>query len=414
MTNKERIIVFLLAALNFSHILDFMIMMPLGNYLMPYFKISPREFSLLIASYPMSAFLSGIVMAFFADRFERKKLLLITFTGFIIGTICCGFADSYGFLMAARIVAGLFGGVIGGQVLSIISDLFTYQRRGFAMGAVMSAFAIASSLGVTFSLYQVELFKGNWHIPFFFVAGIAAVLLPFCIKYLPELKGHVAANKNEKNRFKLIAETLSSKQSGLALLFAGLMMMGHFLIIPFINPYMEFNKGYNRSLTPLIYLVGGVSSLVAAIYLGRLSDKVGKLKVFSYCVPLSFIMVLILTNLPPMPFSIVLGFFAIWFILGTGRAVTSQTMISSAIVPERRGSFMSLNSSVQQLGTGLATWIAGVVVSEGENHRLLHYGWVGVLSVIVLLLGMLLGLYLFRNLDQKAKTVKEYDTQDIS
>lgn len=395
----------MLAAINFTHILDFMIMMPLGNYLMPHFQISPRQFSFLLASYPISSFLSGILMALFADRFERKRLLLITYVGFIIGTAACGFSKSYDFLLVSRIVAGIFGGIIGGQVLSMIGDLFVYERRGTAMGVVMSAFAVASSIGVTFSLYLVDIFKDDWHVPFLFVALLATVILPLCFFYLPVLKTHLEElAENSSNKITQLWNTLTTKSTGLALLFSGLMMMGHFLIIPFINPYMEFNKGYPRSVTPLIYLVGGIASFVAAVFLGRLSDRIGKLTVFSYCVPLSFIMVVMITNLPSLPFSVVLSFFAIWFALATGRAVSSQTMVSNVTGSSNRGSFMSLNSSIQHLGTGVAALVSGYIVTEDKGGRLMHYEWVGYLSVIVLLAGFFLGRYLFRNTEEKIKT----------
>ncbi len=405
MSKKERVIIVLLAAINFTHILDFMIMMPLGNYLMPHFQISPRQFSFLLASYPISSFLSGILMALFADRFERKRLLLITYVGFIIGTAACGFSKSYDFLLVSRIVAGIFGGIIGGQVLSMIGDLFVYERRGTAMGVVMSAFAVASSIGVTFSLYLVDIFKDDWHVPFLFVALLATVILPLCFFYLPVLKTHLEElAENSSNKITQLWNTLTTKSTGLALLFSGLMMMGHFLIIPFINPYMEFNKGYPRSVTPLIYLVGGIASFVAAVFLGRLSDRIGKLTVFSYCVPLSFIMVVMITNLPSLPFSVVLSFFAIWFALATGRAVSSQTMVSNVTGSSNRGSFMSLNSSIQHLGTGVAALVSGYIVTEDKGGRLMHYEWVGYLSVIVLLAGFFLGRYLFRNTEEKIKT----------
>lgn len=407
MSKKERIIIFLLASINFTHILDFMIMMPLGNYLMPSFQISPGQFSILLASYPISSFVAGIIMFFLADRFERKKLLLATYTGFIIGTAACGLAESYGLLLVSRIVAGLFGGIIGGQILAIIGDLFPYERRGAAMGAVMSAFAIASSVGVTFSLYLVDVFRDNWHMPFLFVVLLAVVIFPLCFRYLPVLRKHLDNDRSglPASKVKHFYTVFRSKRTGLALLFSGVMMMGHFLILPFITAYMEFNMGYPKSVIPIVYVVGGIFSLVAAISLGRLSDRVGKLPVFSYCVPLSFIFVILLTNLPPLPFSVVLGFFAMWFALATGRAVTSQTMVTGVTNELNRGGFMSLNSSVQHLGTGAAALIAGLIVTEHKpSGRLLHYEWVGYLSVFVLLVGLFLGRYLFRHSDTK-KTV---------
>lgn len=405
MSRKELAIIVLLAAVNFTHILDFMIMMPLGNYLLPALHISPWQFSLLVASYPISAFLAAIAMAFVIDRYERKRILLITYAGFIIGTAACGFADSYGLLLISRIIAGFFGGIIGGQVFSIISDLFSYERRGAAMGAVMTAFAVASSVGVYFSLDFVEAFHSNWHIPFLLVASVAVVILIFCFYTLPDLNKHIASWKGTVEKKKQLLNTLSQKTTGRTLLFSGIMMMGHFLIIPFLNPYMEFNMGYNRDLVKYVYLVGGGASFISALLYGKLSDRVGKLAVFCYCVPLSCVMVLLLTNLPVVSVFTVLLFFAIWFSFATGRAVTSQTMISSVTDENSRGSFMILNSSVQQLGSGVAALVSGVIVSKNPDGKLLHYGWVGVISVIVLMAGFFLARQLYRNTDKKAVAV---------
>jgi predicted MFS family arabinose efflux permease len=273
------------------------------------------------------------------------------------------------------------------------------------MGAVMSAFAIASSVGVTFSLYLVDIFKDDWHVPFLLVAGVATILIPLCIYYLPSVRGHLE-HKSEGKKLRQLWNTLSGKQTGLALLFSGLMMMGHFLIIPFLNPFMEFNKGYSKSVIPLVYLIGGIASFAAAVFLGRLSDRVGKLTVFSYCVPLSFIMVILITNLPALPFSIVLGFFAVWFMLATGRAVSSQTMVSNVAATTSRGSFMSLNSSIQHLGTGVASLLAGYIISEEKSGKLIHYEWVGYFSVLVLLTGFFLGRYLFKHSDGRKADYK--------
>lgn len=398
MTRQERILIFLLAALQFTHILDFMIMMPLGNYLLPAWGISPTGFSILLSSYPLAAFVAGLYMALNADRFERKKALLVTYAGFILCTAACGLSNSYASLLIFRGMTGFFGGVIGGQVLAILSDVFPYERRGTAMGAVMSAFAIASSAGVTFSLYLVDLFHDDWHVPFLLVAGIGAVLYPLCWRYLPVLNSHLATGSGN-TRWNDLKISLRDKRILKALLFSGLIMMGHFLIIPFINPYLEFNKGYPRAVTPLIYLVGGIASFGAAIGLGRLADRVGKLTIFSYCVPLSFIFIVLLTNLPALPFSVVLLFFALWFALATGRAVSAQTLISSVPSSASRGSFMSLNSSVQQLGTGLASLIAGLIVSENKKGQLLRYEWVGFVSIGVLLAAFFLGRAMFRYTD---------------
>ncbi len=416
MSKKERILLFILASLNFTHILDFIIMMPLSNYLIPYFKITTFQFSILVASYSISAFFSGLIIALVIDRFDRKKSLLFAYAGFLVGTIACGFASTYGFLITARVLAGLFGGIIGAQVFAIVADVFTYERRGRAMGAVMSAFAVASILGVPLSLYLTNLFNYDWHVPFILVGSVAIIFIPLIIKFVPSLKGHIVKRDKSISIFKplLLVCQIPSQRS--ALIFSCLLMMGHFLIIPFINPYLEFNLGFSKDLTPMIYLVGGVSSLFAAIYLGRYSDKKGKLPVFSWTVFLSLYMVLIITTLPNVHFSVALGFFAVWFILATGRAVTAQAMISEVVEQEQRGSFMSINGSVQQLGSGIASLVAGMIVFTGKSGKIVNYNWVGYLSIIVLLVSLLLGRYIFKKIDRKIieSRVKEESLQNIN
>ena len=400
MQKKEIWLIVLLASINFTHILDFMIMMPLGNYLMPFFDITPRQFSFLVGAYPITAFFSGFAAAFFVDKHDRKKVLVFAYIGFLIGTLACGTSTTYGLLLASRILTGLFGGLIGAQVLSIVADLFGYERRGAAMGAVMSSFAIASTIGVPLALYLANLF--SWHAPFIFVVALGVVIVFLVIKYIPNMDSHIHEKDDSKHRFHVLLNVVQSREQSLALVFSALVMMGHFLIIPFINPYLEFNKHYSRDITPLIYFFGGIASFGAAIFLGRFSDKVGKLKVFSWAVFVSFGMVWIITNLPSLlPFSIVLLFFAIWFVVATGRAVTAQAMISNVVSQEQRGSFMTFNSSVQQLGTGIASLIAGFIVTKDSAGKLYRYEWVGYISIVVLLFGLILGRYLFAEMDKK-------------
>jgi MFS transporter, DHA1 family, inner membrane transport protein len=390
MNKNERLIIILLASLNFTHILDFMIMMPLGNYLMPFFHITPKQFSFLVGSYTLTAAISGFAAAFFVNQYDRKKVLVIAYIGFLAGTFACGFVPSYDLLLAARVLAGLFGGLIGAQVLSIVADLIPYERRGAAMGAIMSAFAVSSTLGVPFSLYLSNLF--SWHAPFILVGALGMVVLFFVIRFIPSMTAHI---QQQQPKADVLFSVINSPQQRLALLFSALMMMGHFMIIPFINPYMEFNNGYSKAQTPMIYLVGGIASFIAANILGKLSDKYGKLIVFSSCLLSSFLLIWIITNLPPIAFMWVLLLFCIWFVFATGRAVAAQAMVSNVVPPAQRGSFMSFNSSMQQLGTAAASFVSGLVVVTGANGKLEHYNWLGYISIFILLCCFLLGQYLF-------------------
>ncbi|MBK7439760.1 MAG: MFS transporter [Saprospiraceae bacterium] len=397
MKSQERLIIFLLAAINFTHILDFMIMMPLGNYLMPYFNISPGKFSILVGAYTLTAAVSGFVAAFFVDNYDRKKILIYAFVGFLIGTLACGLAPSYSLLVLARILAGLFGGLIGAQVLAIISDIFGYERRGMAMGAVMSSFAIASTLGVPFALYLANAI--SWHAPFILVGVLGIGLIPLLVKYIPEMKEHVQDKGSSK--LKILREVIHNPKQVWALIFSSSIMLGHFLIIPFVNPFLEFNMGFAKSLTPIVYLVGGISAFVASFVLGRMSDSKGKLIIFTYSVLASAVMVLVITNMPHVPFPVVLVFFGLWFTVATGRAVTAQAMLSNVPPPAQRGSFMSFNSSVQQIGTSIASFLSGLIVIQATDSKLLRYDWVGYVSVFVLIGSLMLARWLFKGLDEE-------------
>lgn len=399
MSRQERFLLFLLALLNFTHILDFMIMMPLGNYLMPFFGITPRSFTYLVSAYTISAAVTGFLSAFYVDRFDRKKVLIIAYAGFILGTIACGIAPGFGWLLLARIVAGMFGGLIGAQVLSIIADTFSYERRGMAMGSIMSAFAVASTLGVPFSLYLANLI--SWHAPFLFVGVCGLAILPLLYRFIPSMSGHIVEADAEGNRKWLLLKNimLNSTQRN-ALIFSSVVMMGHFMIIPFVNPYMEFNNGVSRQLTPMIYLVGGIASFFASHLLGRLADRYGKLKVYTIAVFSALPLIFAITSIHGIPFAWMLVIFAAWFVSSSGRAVTAQAMVSHVVKPEQRGSFQSFNSSMQQLGTGLASLIAGWMVVRGENGKILHYEQVGWLSIALLLMSIFIARQVFKNFDQ--------------
>lgn len=385
MTKKERIILLLLAALNFTHILDFMIVMPLGNYLMPYFNISAQKFSVIVAAYSISACLASLIASFFVDNFDRKKVLLFGYIGFLVGTILCGFAPTANLLIAARVLAGLFGGLIGAQVLSIVADTFSYERRGEAMGYLMTAFSLASVFGVPFGLFLSN--KISWHAPFLLVGGLGIVLIPLLIRYIPSMTQHLHAEDraHRPSAIKNFIAIFTHNKQVLALILAGSQMLGHFLIIPFINPFMEFNVGFSKTESQFIYIVGGLVTLVSAPLSGKLADRIGKLKLFVIAALLSLPPIFLITNMPAAPLYAVLCVTGFWFLVANARGITSSAMVSGVVPPEHRGSFMSLNSSVQQMCTGIASIVAGwIVVTDKTTQQITHYNWVGYLSLAVI------------------------------
>ncbi|MFZ6024974.1 MAG: MFS transporter [Bacteroidota bacterium] len=366
--------------MNFTHILDFMVMMPLGNFLMPYFNITPAQFSVIVASYSISAAASGFAAAFFVDEYDRKKILLFGYVGFVIGTICCGIAPSYELLLAARIAAGLFGGLIGAQVLSIVADSFPYEKRRQAMGILFSAFSLASIVGVPAALYLAG--WAGWHTPFLAIGGLGVIIILLLSRYLPAMSGHIHGERVKP--LLMLQNVISSRKQLVALGLSGALMLGHFLIIPFLNPYMEFNVGFTDTQRNMIYMVG-LAIFFTSPFIGKLADKYGKHNTFIVFALVSLIPIFLITNMPAIKYYYVLMVTGIWFVLSTGRGIPAQAIISNVVPAEQRGSFMSFNGSIQQLFSGIASLIADAIVLSKPDHTIVHYSWVGYLSMAIVL-----------------------------
>jgi predicted MFS family arabinose efflux permease len=396
MTSKERIMLFTLAAINFVNIMDFMIMMPLGPNLINTFKIEPSDFSILVSSYSISAFISGIITTFIINKFERKDYLLKIFIGFLIGTFACGLAPTYITLLIARFITGLFGGVLGAIVLAIVSDAIPFERRGTAMGIIMAAFSLASVAGVPFGIFIATYTKGytflGWHAPFLFLAFLGIPVYFFVRKFVPRQSKATQMAAAQMNVMLNIKAIFNNKNNLLAMLFGVIMMMGHFSIIPLLSTYMVSNVGMLEADLPLIYLVGGAVSLITSPLIGKLADKFGKLKVFVFLATLYTIPVFLITNLTPNPLYLVLTISAIFFVF-SGRFIPLQAMVTGAVEPKIRASFMSFNSSIQQLANGIAAFLAGMVVLN-KNGKLIHYNLLGYFSIAMAFLSIFIALKL--------------------
>lgn len=391
---NELVLVALLALLNFTHILDFMILMPLGNILMPEWNLNSSQFSIIVSSYSLAAFVSSFAAIFFADKFDRKKLLLVAYLGFLAGTFGCVFATDGGTMAIARAVTGIFGGLISAQILSIIADIIPYERRGQAMGLLMGGFALASVIGVPFGLYLAN--KFSWYFPFLVVAGVGTLLFPFLVRFVPNVRDHLARPTPLKGRIENFVHIFSDPTQVTALAFSFILIMGHFLIIPLFNPYMVYNVGVPQSDTPLIYLFGGISSLITAQLVGKLSDKYGKRQVFVVAAIASLVFILMLTNMPRTPVYLVLIVFSIWFSAATGRTVPGQAMTTQAVPAKTRGGFMSLNSCLQSLGTGFAGLLSGWITFSDTDFAIHNYNYLGYLSAFLILLCIALAIRLDR------------------
>ena len=390
--SKERLFLFILASAMFTHIMDFMIMMPLGPQLMRLFEISPTEFSFLVSSYTFTAGVSGFFAAFLIDRFDRRSSLIFIYTGFVIGTIACALAPTYPILLMARSVAGAFGGILGALILSIVSDAIPLERRASGIGIVMASFSVASVFGVPFGLYLASVF--SWQAPFYFLAGISGIVLFFIFKYVPSFTNHLESTKATIRQ--VLVNVFGRINPLRGLLFTSVLMFAHFSIIPFIAPYMVGNVGFTEQELTYIYLVGGALTIFSSPWVGRLADKHGRLKIFTIFGTLVLIPIMAIVYMPPVPLWQALVVSGLFFVLANGRMVPSTTMVTSVIRPENRGSFMSARSSIQQLSSGTATLIAGYIISEEPStitegaKALVNYEWVGWFAVVFSFIALIL------------------------
>jgi predicted MFS family arabinose efflux permease len=377
-TRYQKVVVGILAFLQFTIILDFMVISPLGALLMPALKITPAQFGTVVSAYAFSAGISGILAGGFADRFDRKRLLLFFYTGFLAGTFMCGIANSFQLLLIARMITGVFGGVIGSIVLAIAADLFPLEMRGRVMGVVQSAFAASQVLGIPAGLYISNLW--GWHAPFMMIVGFGVLVGAIIIVFLKPIDGHLNL-QNDRNALVHLFSTLTNRDFTLAFASTALLSTGGFMLMPFASAFTVNNLGIDMAHLPLIYLITGLSALIAGPLIGRAADRYGKFRVFAFGSVVSIVMVLIYTNLGITPLYLVAAVNVVMFVGIFSRIIPSQALMSAIPAPANRGAFMAVSASLQQMSGGLAAVIAGLIVSESETGKLLHFDSLGYILV---------------------------------
>ena len=382
----QRWVIFILAVTQFTVILDFMIMSPLGDFMMKSLSMKPAAFGIAVSAYAFSAGLSGLLTAGFADRFDRKKLLVFFYTGFIVGTIFCGLSHNYVELVAARIFTGLFGGVIGSISLAIISDLFTLQQRGRVMGFVQMGFGASQVLGVPIGLYVAN--RWDWEAAFLLVAAIAifsAILLVF---KLPPVRAHLELQQ-DKSAFKHLWHTLRKRDYRIGFMAMAMLSIGGFMMFPFGSAFAVNNIGVSAQQLPQLFFISGVSSLVIMPVIGKLSDTVSKFKIFTVACVWMMIMVLVYTNMGITAFWLVVVLNILMMMGIMSRMIPATALVSGVPDMEDRGAFMSVNASMQQIAGGVAAVVAGlIVVQRHKSAPLEHYDTVGYLVVGITLLSI--------------------------
>jgi predicted MFS family arabinose efflux permease len=401
-TTYQKLVIAILALLQFTIVLDFMILAPLGDFLMKSLAISPKGFGLVVSSYAFSAGASGILAAGFADKFDRKKLLLFFYFGFIVGTLCCALATSFWMLLGARIVTGLFGGVIGAITLTIMTDLFAVSQRGRVMGFVQMAFSGSQILGIPIGLYLANAW--GWHSTFLMIVVLASCIAVIIILKIRPIDKHLAL-QSDKNAFLHLWHAISNPSYQTGFIATAFLSVGGFMLMPFSSSYLINNIRITAEQLPLIFMFTGFSSIIVMPLIGKLSDKVDKFLIFTAGCIIAIIMILIYTNLVPVPMWQVVVINMIMFMGIMSRIIPATTLTMSIPDMKDRGAFMSVNSSLQQMAGGIAALFAGVIVTQKDKTSPLeHYGTLGIVVSVVIVISIFL-IYRVNIMVKKKQTI---------
>ncbi len=377
-TGYQKFVVGILAFLQFSIILDFMVIAPLGAIVMPALQITPQQFALVVSAYAFSAGVSAMLAAGFADRFDRKKLLLFFYTGFILGTALCAVAATFHLLLAARIVTGIFGGVIGSIVMAITTDLFALEIRGRVMGIVQTAFAASQILGLPIALYLANAW--NWHAPFVLIIVVGSAVGVVIMMGLKPVDMHLGL-KQEHSPLMHLVHTITDPRYLLAFATVTLLATGGFMIMPFSSAFTVNNLGISLDHLPTVYLATGLCTIFVGPLIGRASDRFGKFRVFAFGTAVSVIMALIYTHLGETPLPVVIAVNAVMFVGIFSRIIPATALMSAIPDVTKRGAFNAVSSSLQQVSGGIASVIAGFIVVQNADGHISHFDRVGYVVI---------------------------------
>lgn len=383
-TGYQKFIVAVIAFIQFTVVLDFMILSPLGDILMKSLDITPSRFAYVVSSYAFSAGISGILAAGFADRFDRKRLLMFFYSGFILGTIMCGMANSFEALLAARIITGLFGGVIASIGMAIITDLFEIRQRGRVMGLTQMAFAASQVLGIPIGLYLAT--RWNWHVAFFMIVAVAILVGIIMVVRMKPITAHLKL-QSDHSAFQHLINTAKNRSYQIGFMATAMLSIGGFMLMPFGSAFLVNNVGIPQEKIQWVFLFTGISSIIIMPIIGRLSDKVDKFKLFTVGSIWAIVMVIIYTNIGVTPMWLVIALNMLLFMGIMSRMVPSTILATAVPEIKDRGAFMSINSSLQQMAGGLAAVIAGLIVNQQtKTSPIEHYDILGyVVSAVILI-----------------------------
>lgn len=387
-TSYQVLAIILLTLTQFSVVLDFMVMSPLGDMLMKSMSLTTSQFGFAVSAYAFSAGAAGLLTAGFADRFDRKKLLLFFYIGFIAGTLFCGLATSYHMLMAARIVTGLFGGVIGSISLAIVADLFPLQQRGRAMGFLQMGFGASQVLGIPISLYIAN--HWGWQSPFLMIVALSILIWIAILFKMNAVTKHLEV-KSEKSPFTHLWHTIRSRNYRVGFLTTALLSLGGFMMMPWGSAFAINNLLVTYDQLPILFMVGGLVALIVMPVVGKLSDKIDKFKIFTIAALWLMVTIVIYTNLVPVPFYLVIIMNILMMIGILSRMVPAMALVSSLPDMQDRGAFMGINSSLQQIAGGVAAAVGGmIVVQKTKTSPLEHFNTLGYVIVLIVILNIIM------------------------
>lgn len=382
---SERLVLLVLAAIQFTHIMDFMVMMPLAPQLMRELDLGAGQFSSLVAAYSVSAGIVGLLSAPFIDRFDRRTLLLGVYAGFTGATLLCGLATNAHTLLIARAIGGAFGGISGSLCLAIVSDLVPPMRRAAGIGIVMTAFSFAAAIGVPVGLQLAQVW--GWRMPFLAVAGVGALVWVLAYRMVPPVRGHLQSGEHKGRAFQ---ELLRDANAGRAILFMAVMVIGHFSIIPLLSSHLVGDVALPEKYLFLVYFIGGALTVFTAPRVGKLADRLGRQRVFTVMVLTASVIILTIANAGPLPVWATLVLAGFFFVFASGRFVPAQAIVTLAVPSSRRGAFLSLTSCARDLASGVSSAMGGWIVTRQPNGHLLHYNWLGWIAVAGGLLSILI------------------------
>ena len=389
LSNYQKFIIAILAFLQFTVILDFMVLSPLGAILMDQLAIEPSRFGLVVSAYAFSAGISGLLTAGFADRFDRKKLLLFFYSGFMLGTLLCALAPNFHFLLIARIITGLFFFFFNSIGFAIITDLFTLEYRGRVMGFVQMAFSASQVLGLPIGLVLANTY--NWHAPFWFIGGIGIAVGAIIAVYMQPIREHLK-EASPGSPTKHLFTTLTKPSYVQAYIATGLMTTGGFMLMPFASAFSVHNLGLTLEQLPLLYGVTGVFNIALGPLIGKWSDRYGKYLFFAIGTGISLTTILYYTHLGLSPLWLVIIVNVVLFLGITARRISGSALMTGVPAMTDRGAFMSVSSSIQQFSGGIASTIAGMIVLQQDNGPLQRYDVLGyVVSCTMVLVAILMG-----------------------